>query len=92
MEPGLAGEALGFGCRFADSSSGREIPAFVYADIFRPFNATRGFRLRPDGTKEWLWTSGRPFLLLTIPDLPIYANTRANSARTLVALTYLLAR
>ena len=88
----LAAEALGFGCRFADSSSGREIPAFVSAEIFRPFNATRGFRLRPDGSKEWLWIAGRPYLLLTIPDLPMYANTRGNAARTLVALTYLLSR
>ena len=88
----LAAEALGFGCRFADSSSGREISAFVYSEIFRPFNATRGFRLKPDGSKEWFWLTGRPYLLLTIPDLPMYANTRGNSARTLVALTYLLAR
>ena len=92
VEPDLAQEALGFNCRFADSSSGREIPAFVSAEIFRPFNATRGFRLKPDGSKEWLWITGRPYLLLTIPDLPMYANTRANSARTLVALTYMLAR
>ena len=92
VEPDLAAEALGFGCRFADSSSGREIPAFVYAEIFRPFNATRGFRLHPDGRKEWLWVTGRPFLLLTVPDLPMYANTRAHSARTLIALTYMLAR
>ena len=92
VEPELAPEALGFWCRFADSSSGREVPAFVYAEIFRPFNATRGFRLKPDGSKEWIWITGRPFLLLTIPDLPMYANTRGNSARALVALTYLLAR
>ena len=92
LDPELASEALGFGCRFADSSSGREIPAFVSAEIFRPFNATRGFRLKSDGAKEWLWVTGRPYLLLTIPDLPMYANTRANSARTLVALTYLLSR
>ena len=92
VDADLAAEALGFGCRFADSSSGREVPAFVSAEIFRPFNATRGFRLKPDGSKEWLWITGRPYLLLTIPDLPMYANTRGNSARTLVALTYLLAR
>ena len=92
VEPELAAEALGFGCRFADSSSGREIPAFVSAEIFRPFNATRGFRLHPDGRKEWLWLSGRPYLQLTVPDLPMYANTRAASARALIALTYLVAR
>ena len=92
VEPELADEALGFGCRFADSSSGRVIPAFVSADIFRPFNATRGFKLRADGSKEWLWLTGRPYLLLTIPDLPMYANTRPNSTRSLVALTYMLQR
>ncbi len=92
VETDLAAEALGFGCRFADSSSGRVIPAFVSVDIFRPFNATRGFKLRADGSKEWLWLTGRPYLQLTIPDLPMYANTRPNSARSLVALTYTLQR
>ena len=92
IEPDLASEPLGFSCRFADSSSGRVIPAFVNAEIFRPFNATRGFKLRPDGSKEWLWLTGRPYLLLTIPDLPMYANTRPNPARTFIALTYMLTR
>ena len=62
------------------------------AEIFRPFNATRGFKLRADGSKEWLWLTGRPYLLLTIPDLPMYANTRPNPARTFVALTYMLTK
>ncbi len=92
VEPELAAEPLGFSCRFADSSSGRVVPAFVQAEIFRPFNATRGFRLRPDGSKEWLWLTGRPYLLLTIPDLPMYENTRPTSARAFVALTYMLQR
>ncbi len=92
VEPELAVEALGFGCRFADSSSGRVVPAFVSAEIFRPFNATRGFKLRADGSKEWLWLAGRPYLLLTIPDLPMYANTRPVSARAFIALTYMLSK
>ncbi len=92
VESELAVEALGFSCRFADSSSGRVIPAFVSAEIFRPFNATRGFKLRADGSKEWLWLTGRPYLLLTIPDLPMYANTRPISARAFIALTYMLQR
>ncbi len=92
VEPELAVEALGFSCRFADSSSGRVIPAFVSAEIFRPFNATRGFRLRADGSKDWLWVTGRPYLLLTLPDLPMYANTRPPSARAFIALTYMLQR
>ncbi len=92
VEPDLAAEPLGFSCRFADSSSGRVIPAFVNAEIFRPFNATRGFKLRADGSKEWLWLTGRPYLLLTLPDLPMYANTRPNPARAFVALTYMLTR
>ena len=92
VESELATEALGFSCRFADSSSGRVIPAFLSAEIFRPFNATRGFKLRADGSKEWLWLTGRPYLLLNLPDLPMYANTRPGSARTFVALTYMISK
>ena len=92
VEPDLAAEPLGFACRFADSSSGRVIPAFAHAEIFRPFGAARGFKLRADGSKEWLWLTGRPYLLLTVPDLPMYENTRPTPARTFIALTYMLQR
>ena len=89
VEPAtLPPRASGFSCRFADSFTGRVIPGFAYAEFYRPFNATRGFSLKADGTKDWHWLSGHPYVLLNVPDLPLTIQTRPWHERTLVALTY----
>ena len=88
----LPSRATGFYCQFADSVTGRVIPAFAYAETVRPFMATRGFSLRADGGKDWHWLSGQPYILVNLPDLPLAIQTRPWHERTLVALTYLLRR
>ena len=72
--------------------TGRIIPAFAYAEINRPFMATRGFALRADGGKDWHWLTGHPYILLDLPDLPLTIQTRPWHERTFVALTYMLRR
>ena len=84
--------ASGFYCQFADSVTGRVIPAFAYAETVRPFMATRGFSLRADGGKDWHWLSGHPYILVNLPDLPLAIQTRLWHERAFVALTYLLRR
>ena len=81
-----------FTCQFADSFTGRVIPGFAYAELYRPFNATRGFSLKADGTKDWHWLSGHPYVLLNVPDLPLMIQWRPWHERTLVALTYAVHR
>ena len=88
----LPPRATGFYCQFADSVTGRVIPAFAYAETVRPFMATRGFSLRADGGKDWHWLSGQPYILVNLPDLPLAIQTRPWHERTFVALTYLLRR
>ena len=88
----LPPKASGFYCQFADSVTGRVIPAFAYAETVRPFMATRGFSLRTDGGKDWHWLAGQPYILLDLPDLPLMIQTRPWHERTVVALTYLLRR
>ena len=88
----LPAKASGFYCQFADSVTGRVIPAFAYAELIRPFMATRGFALRADGGKDWHWLSGEPFILVNLPDLPLAVQTRPWHERTVVALTYMLLR
>ncbi len=88
----LPPRASGFSCRFADSFTGRVIPGFAYAELYRPFNATRGFSLKADGTKDWHWLSGHPYVLLNVPDLPLTIQSRPWHERTLVALTYAVHR
>ena len=94
VEPSdLPEKAGGFSCRFADSFTGGVIPGFAYAELYRPFNATRGFALRADGTKDWRWlTGGHPYVLLDLPDLPLTIQTRPWHERTFVALTYAVCR
>lgn len=88
----LAPGASGFSCRFADSFTGRIIPGFAYAERFRPFRATRGFTVRPDGNKDWHWLEGHPYILLQLPDVPLNLESCPTQERAVVALTYLVAR
>ncbi len=88
----LPPRASGFSCRFADSFTGRVIPGFAYAELYRPFNATRGFTMKADGTKDWHWVSGHPYVLLNVPDLPLLTQWRPWHERTLIALTYAVHR
>ena len=88
----LPPRASGFFCRFADSYTGRIIPGFATAELYRPFNATKGFSLKPDGTKEWHWLTGHPFVLLDLPDLPLTIQSRPWHERTFVAMTYAVHR
>ena len=88
----LPPKTTGFSCQFADSVTGRVIPAFAYAETVRPFMATRGFSLRADGGKDWHWLAGQPYILLNLPDLPLAIQTRPWHQRAVVALTYLLRR
>ena len=93
LEPAeLPAKSSGFTCRFADSYTGRVIPGFAYAERFRPFNATRGFSLKPNGDKDWHWLSGHPYVLLSLPDVPLNLESRPTQERTLVALTYAIHR
>ncbi len=88
----LPPKSSGFACRFADSFTGRIIPGFAYAERFRPFMATRGFSLRADGDKDWHWLSGHPYILLTLPDVPLDLEGRPWQERAVVALTYMIHR
>ena len=88
----LPPRASGFFCRFADSYTGRIIPGFASAELYRPFNATKGFSLKPDGTKDWHWLTGHPYLLLDVPDLPLTIQSRPWHERTFVAMTYAVHR
>ena len=84
--------ASGFACRFADSFTGRVIPGFAYAERFRPFKATRGFTVRADGSKDWHWLDGHPYILLQLPDVPMNLESYPEQERSLIALTYLVSR
>ena len=84
--------ASGFACRFADSFTGRVIPGFAYAERFRSFQATRGFTPRPDGSKDWHWLDGHPYILLQLPDVPLNLESSPPQERAVVALTYLVSR
>jgi hypothetical protein len=88
----LGAKSSGFSCRFADSFTGRVISAFAYAERFRPFNATRGFSLRPNGDKDWHWLTGHPYILLQLPDVPLNISTRPWNERSVVAFTYAIHR
>jgi hypothetical protein len=88
----LPPKSSGFSCRFADSFTGRVIPGFAYAERFRPFMATRGFSLRPNGDKDWHWLSGHPYVLLDLPDVPLDVESRPWHDRTVVAFTYMIHR
>ena len=93
LEPlNLGAGASGFLCRFADSYSGRVISGFAHVELNRPFMATRGFTLKSDGSQEWHWLSGEPYILLEVPDLPLLLQTRPWQNRSVVALTYMVAR
>lgn len=88
----LPARASGFLCRFADSFTGRVILGFAGEELYRPFMATRGFAVKSDGAKDWHWLSGRPYLLLDLPDVPLTMQTRPWHERTIVACTYLIHR
>jgi hypothetical protein len=93
IEPAeLPAKSSGFTCRFADSFTGRVIPGFAYAERFRPFMATRGFSLRPNGEQDWHWLSGHPYVLVALPDVPLAAESRPSSERVVVAFTYMIHR
>lgn len=94
VEPSaLPSGAGGFACRFADSYTGRVIAGFAYAELWRPFMATRGFSLRADGAKDWRWlAAGHPYVLLDLPDLPLTIQARPWHERTFVALTFAVHR
>jgi hypothetical protein len=93
VEPAeLPAKSSGFSCRFADSFTGRVIPGFAYAERFRPFQATRGFSLRPNGDQDWHWLSGHPYVLLALPDVPLAVESRPASERVVVAFTYMIHR
>ena len=88
----LAPNASGFSCRFADSFTGRVIPGFAYAERFRPFRATRGFTVQPNGVNSWHWLEGHPYVLLQLPDVPMNLESCPSQERAIIALTYLVAR
>ncbi len=90
--PELPSKASGFFCRFADSFTGRAVSAFAYAERFRPFRATRGFSMNRDGTKDWHWLEGHPYVLLNLPDVPLNVEGRPWHERVVVALTYMVHR
>ncbi len=88
----LPPKSSGFSCRFADSFTGRVIPGFASAERFRPFMATRGFSLQVNGDKDWHWLSGHPYVLISLPDVPLDLEGRPWQERSVVALTYLVHR
>ena len=68
LEPAiLPTRAMGFVCRFADSMSGTVIDGYAHAELHRPFTATHGFTLNADGTKEWNWITGYPYIQIQAP-------------------------
>lgn len=88
----LSAKGSGFLCRFADSFTGRVVLAFAYAERFRRFAATRGFSMNRDGTKDWHWIEGHPYILLNLPDVPLNVESRSWHEREVVAITYLVHR
>ena len=93
VEPAtLPPQATGFVCRFADSVSGTVIDAYAYAELHRPFTATRGFKLNEDGTRKWEWITGYPYILLQSPDLGLNTQTRLWHERTYMSMNYAVAR
>ena len=93
VEPAiLTPRATGFVCRFADSASGELIDGYAYAEMYRPFTATHGFKLAEDGTKKWDWITGYPYILLQLPDLGLDTQTRVWHERTYVSMNYVVCR
>ena len=88
----LPAKSSGFSCRFADSFTGRVISGFAYAERFRPFMATRGFSLKANGDKDWHWLSGHPYVLVSLPDVPLDAEGLPWQERMVVAFTYMIHR
>ncbi len=76
----------GFRFGFADPGSGRVEYGYAYAEVVRDFTAAKG------NAERWEWISGRPFLLLTAPALPLYTQKAPWHSRTIVTLNYAVYR
>ncbi len=93
LEPtNLESGVSGFLCRFADSFTGRAITGFAHVELNRPYMATRGFTLKADGTQDWHWLGGHPYILVEVPDLPLLIPTRPWQNRTVTVVTYMVGR
>ena len=88
----LPARATGFVCRFADSSTGEVIRGYAYAEMHRAFAATRAFTVRVDGSENWQWIVGHPFILLQAPDLTLDSDQRFWYERTFFALSHAVHR
>lgn len=84
--------APGFSLRLADSYTGRIQQAFVVAEVNRPFGASRGYVLQPDGTQKPIWIKGYPYLQLIAPGLPLATQKADWHTRTDIVLRYLTYR
>ncbi len=93
LEPATLPEvATGYVCRFANSATGTVIQGYAYAELYRPFTATHGFKLKEDGTQKWEWITGYPYILLQAPELGLDTQKRPWHERTYMSLSYAVSR
>jgi len=79
LEPG----ALSFTMKVADSWTGAPQDCFVHEEQFRNFTAAKG------DDRHWTWPAvERPYLLVTMPALPLGTNEAEWYLRTNVVLSY----
>jgi len=79
LEPG----ALSFTMKVADSWTGVPQDCFVYEEQFRNFTAAKG------DDRKWIWpTVERPYLLVTMPALPLGMQESPWYLRSNVVLSY----
>lgn len=77
--------ARGFAFEYADPATGAVATGWVHAEDTRPFAAAKG------NARDWVWLTGNPFLLATVPEQPTLAlDAPPWFLRTIVTLDHAL--
>jgi len=81
----LRAGARGFAFEYADPATGAIASGWLHAEDTRPFAAAKG------NARDWVWLTGNPFLLATVPEQPTLAlATPPWFLRTIVTLDHAL--
>jgi len=78
----LSEHQRGFAFEFVDSWSGKPEEGYIRVETTRPFAAAKG------NAEQWEWLKDCPFLLVTVPSLPLSTGRQPWWARTTVVLNY----
>jgi hypothetical protein len=90
LQPKLLDNDKQFGFRYVDSLTGKIESAHVALEQARPFSATRSFAVARDGSLEWQWVEGYPYLVVTAPSLRLSTDKEPWQARTIIVLRHVV--